>query len=657
MKVIDHIRIILLFAFVRISLFDAQAGEPELKGLLVEQAEIKAELETLPRLIPSAQVHGQLGFYGARAASQRIILDLGKEIEPDEIILFPGKLPVDSDQAEDIGFPPEVEVEISSDASFSETIRIGRWEEESPMEGARLAFLRFPVPKEVGITGRFLQLRIFGSMPGAEHRGRAFAFSEIIVMENGRNAALGRTVRNRGGFENAPRWTAQNLTDGYLCYLPGIGILESETNGFHSAIEASPDHVKWVEVDLGEAPLIDEIHLIPAHPPNFAHMAGFGFPKKFRILGYDQDGEEEVLFDFSSGGFPNPGACAVMFPLEQREFRRIRIEANELWERNNDYLFALAELQVWSGGENVAYGKPVSALDEVGIGLWSNPALTDGFSSQRNLLPLQDWIDGLTRHIVLERRSAEIAQSLDQNAVRARQRWFAFAVVVSLVGTVGFVLVIWIQRRQAARAHEALRQRLAHDLHDELGASISHLALQSDLARRELPDESPVNARLSKLSISARATIDEMRDVIWLLAPETDSWQSFLDRLESISRRLLDGIEYDIQIEGEVPQGKPGIGWVRECVLIYKEALTNILKHAEAEQVMVKLAWDASNLCMDISDDGRGFDLEDPSAGRGMGLQNYRRRVVRLGGNLDIQSSPAEGTHLSFGFPLERSQA
>lgn len=656
-KMVDYHTGVAIFLWVgTIATLNATAEELPSARLQVEQVEIKAELETLPRLIPSAQVHGQLGFYGFYAANQQITVDLGEEIAPDEIILFPGRLPVDSGDADELGFPPEVEVEISPDLSFSEAMRIGRWEEDSPGEGAGLRFLRFPVSDDSRISGRYLRLRIFGTTPEAEHRGRAFAFSEIVVLVNGRNAALGRPVQNRGGFENAPRWTGQNLTDGYLWCLTGNGVQRSESNGFHSAIEERLDRVKWVEVDLGEALLVDEIHLIPAHPRDFASMAGFGFPPRFRILGYNADGQETVLIDFTADGFPNPGADAVMFPIEPTPLRRIRIEASELWKRNNDYLFALAELQVWSGGENVALGGTVSAFDEVGWGLWSIASLTDGYSSQRNLLSWRDWLDGLSRRFALEKRSAEIATILDERAFRSQKRWVTGATVAVMAIVVGFVVMLWFQRRQAAGAREALRQRIAHDLHDELGASLSHLALQSDLARRQLPEDEPVRNRLTQLSESARDTLDNMRDVIWLLAPETDSWRGFQQRLETIAERLLEGLDHDFEVEGEIPDGKPGIEWARECVLIFKEAITNARKHAEARKVLVTLAWEQRKLQLVVCDDGRGFDGADSLSQSGLGIKNLQRRASALDGNLSIESKPGAGTSVRLDVPLPRKR-
>ena len=97
-----------------------------------------------------------------------------------------------------------------------------------------------------------------------------------------------------------------------------------------------------------------------------------------------------------------------------------------------------------------------------------------------------------------------------------------------------------LQRRRAAASREALRERIAHDLHDELGASLSHLALESDMARSELSAEDPMRTRLMGISETARDTLDHMRDIIWLLAPATYSWDGFQRRIEAIAERILD---------------------------------------------------------------------------------------------------------------------
>jgi len=639
-----------------VALFQGAAGDEWMSSsrLRTEHAEIARVLETLPDWVPNEQRNGRIGFHGRALPAQWIVIDLGETVAPEEVVLFPARLPIDAGTDNEGGFPPEIEVEIAAEESFENAVRLGRWEEEVEGGGVRLPMLRIMADPGEDLSGRFLRIRVFGSRPRRSGRGAFYSLGEILVLAGGRNAALHRPVTTSGSLENPPRWRAENLTDGYLWCLPGQGIRSSPSNGYHSAIEADPDQEKWVEIDLGELHSIDELHLVPAHPQDFSDTAGFGFPPQFRVLGVGADGRERVLFASGAAGFANPGASTVMLPVGGTPLRRVRIECPQLWERSGDFLFALGELQTWSMGENVAQGKPVQARDEVETGIWLTEALVDGFSSRHELLSWKEWLDGLCRRAELGERSRQITAILDQRAEEARRLWIAGGMAGVSVMVLGFLLALSLQRRQAAQSREALRQRIAHDLHDELGASLSHLALQSDLARRQLSEDDPVRDRLTGLSQSARSTLDDMRDAIWLLAPATDSWDGFQKRLESISERLLDGMDHAFRVAGEVPAGSPPIQWTREAVLFFKEAVTNARRHAEASWIEATLVWSGAKVLLLVRDDGRGFDPDDPNRSEGLGLRSLSSRAAALGGRLEVKSQPGAGTLIRLEAPLPR---
>jgi hypothetical protein len=162
----------------------------------------------------------------------------------------------------------------------------------------------------------------------------------------------------------------------------------SPSNGYHSAISATPDVIKWVQVDLGRSLPIDRIRLFPARPVDFPDTPGFGFPVRFRIeLAEDPSFiNAQTIANHSATDFPNPGDNPVIFTLNGAKARYVRVTAQRLWLRANDYAFALAEMQVETGGKNIALGKPVSALDSIEGGLWSAKYLVDNCDS-RHVLP------------------------------------------------------------------------------------------------------------------------------------------------------------------------------------------------------------------------------------------------------------------------------
>ena len=176
-----------------------------------------------------------------------------------------------------------------------------------------------------------------------------------------------------------------------LAALPGIGAV-SQTNGYHSLmmkqaeIEQQPNAEKWVQIDLGRSVPIDEIALVPARPVDFADTPGFGFPVRFRIEVSDDAAfaSPRTLVDRTAEDFADPGDEAVTFPAQATSARYVRVTATRL-RPSNDYLFALAELQVRSDGQNLALGAAASALDSIEGGRWGAAHVVDGYSSRQLL--------------------------------------------------------------------------------------------------------------------------------------------------------------------------------------------------------------------------------------------------------------------------------
>jgi hypothetical protein len=159
---------------------------------------------------------------------------------------------------------------------------------------------------------------------------------------------------------------------------------DSPTNGYHSQIEGQPEGEKWVQVDLGLAIPLQRVRLIPARPTDFRDSPGFGFPVRFKVETAIEakGGPFETLADFTGADFSNPGRSAVEIEAVGRTARIVRVTAVRLWERTNDFAFALGELQVESQGKNAALGREVSAFDSIEAGRWSTRALVDGFDSR-----------------------------------------------------------------------------------------------------------------------------------------------------------------------------------------------------------------------------------------------------------------------------------
>jgi cytochrome c553 len=176
------------------------------------------------------------------------------------------------------------------------------------------------------------------------------------------------------GIDRADRSYQAATTDRHLTSSVG-------TLGYHSEIAALPDDRKWVQIDLGEARELDEILLYPAHEVFGGHPGpGFGFPVRFRIdVANDEACLDAVaIADHTDEDHQPPGDAPLHFAVGGKRARYVRITATRLFERTNDWIFALGELVVLASDRNVAALAPVTAHDSIEAGgAWGKAYLTD----------------------------------------------------------------------------------------------------------------------------------------------------------------------------------------------------------------------------------------------------------------------------------------
>lgn len=622
---------------------------------------IQQELESLPKLIPSAQNQQRLGFHGLKADPAWVMIDFGRTVTPERIVIFPARLTVPAGVPSP-GFPAAFQIEISDASDFATSIRIVGWQEPEPGAGEHVSFLSFEGNRA---SGRFLRVRVTGfrddpSQPDQPY----FRLGEIVVLEKGRNVALTRPVTSTSGVFIARAWERRNLTDGYFWCLPLRGRETSPMNGHQSANSKQPfaGGNTWVEVDLGAAFAIDEVHLVPAHPRGrgYADLPGYGFPTHFRVLADPGTDREEVIRNennppYPAAALPDPGATQVMFDTHGLVARRIRISCEALGRRgsvvNAENLLAMSELQCWSEGKNLAAGCAVSASDTTTEAGWSPAALTDGYSSRHELLSWTAWLDGLAKSEALQAEARLIRAELQRLAESSARRKLTIAIASAIAIALIAAAVLLIQRTKSRQQQDMLRTRIARDLHDEIGASLSHLAMQGDLARQQLQRAELSPDRLEKISASARETLDQMRDIIWLLAPKAGDWQELSHRMEAIARRLLEGVAHQITHQGKPPDGRPAIEHTRDILAFLREALTNARKHARATEVRVHFDW-SGPLVITIEDDGQGFDMTEAQNRGGSGLDNLQARAAAMNATCEIKSTVGKGTVVRLATPL-----
>lgn len=242
--------------------------------------------------------------------------------------------------------------------------------------------------------------------------------------------------------------------------------------------------------------------------------------------------------------------------------------------------------------------------------------------------------------------------------------WFravAGAALLSLI--VGMTLVVTRARYRlqitsvrAARELEQERGRISRDMHDEVGASLTEIAILSDRIGRDAgTDEgNQVLEHVGRIGDKARVALDSIRGIIWATDPGNEDGSRVSAFLREYAGEVVEaaGVDghFDFPPPGVVPRTSPEVR--RTLFLVLKESLTNVLRHGRASRVDVRFVVDGRHLVLSVADDGVGFEIEERSARAGhQGLGNMAHRAQESGGTFVVHSASGEGTQVQVRVP------
>jgi signal transduction histidine kinase len=212
-----------------------------------------------------------------------------------------------------------------------------------------------------------------------------------------------------------------------------------------------------------------------------------------------------------------------------------------------------------------------------------------------------------------------------------------------------------IQEREQAEHHHAIeaeRSRIASDLHDDLGSSLTEISLLADAGPGTPPSLEKAGDRFHLISGKARSLVNTLDVIVWLVNPRKDSLPYLASYLASHTEEFLAAAKVACRLK--IPMDLPPLFLSAETrhglFLAVKEILNNIVRHAHATEVMMELSVQDGELLIGISDNGRGFVLTGHAAGDG--LLNLDKRMSRMGGRCRIHSQLAKGTTILLTLPL-----
>jgi len=218
-----------------------------------------------------------------------------------------------------------------------------------------------------------------------------------------------------------------------------------------------------------------------------------------------------------------------------------------------------------------------------------------------------------------------------------------------------------LERLERQRALERERARIARDIHDDLGASLTRITMLSQVAHGAAPEPERAVASLDQIFGTARELTRSLDEIVWAVNPRHDTLESLAGYLGKFAQDYLRAAH--IRCRLDVPMQLPA--WVltsevrHNLFLAVKEALHNVIKHAGATEVRITLTLAEGSFMWEVEDNGRGFvsgSRSQSSPDRlasGNGLANMHKRLEDVGGSCEVQSAPGAGTCVKFVVPVK----
>jgi two-component sensor histidine kinase len=237
--------------------------------------------------------------------------------------------------------------------------------------------------------------------------------------------------------------------------------------------------------------------------------------------------------------------------------------------------------------------------------------------------------------------------------------WFQLTLVSVCALAVLFCLWLMTQLTAQSKAQGFLqieRARIARDIHDDLGARLTHLLLLGEVAQSELSADSGTRAQLNQICEKARDLAHTLDEVVWAVNSRRDTLRDFATYVCKYAQFFLNStpIRCRLDVEPEIPPVIFDLPVRRNLFLAVKEALNNAAKHSEASEMFVRIYRHNQKLTVVVEDNGKGFDAAKANLARN-GMTNMTQRMGEIGGFFTVVSQPGSGCRVEFTVPLNHS--
>jgi signal transduction histidine kinase len=631
------------------------SGKESIATIKQRLADIDSQLDTLANYNPRSGV-GVGGFRSKRRVQathpEWIEIDLGQSSKIDEIVLVPEIRRSSDTSLKADGFPQEFRI-LAGKAGDREGKVIASFTREDQIL-PRIAPLVIPCD---GIEASWIRLEVSELSPRTWDSGYSLHLFEILVFSGSKNIALHQPVKvSSQNLMASDKYHAAFLVDGFLPYVMDAAKGE-RSNAFLAP--SPPGRPGYLVIDLGKAHSIDQVYL---HAVDLSdaipqkRFTNFGMPRHLIIEGANipdySDAEKLTEFRVASVFAAGP-IMMKKFPASSCRYVRLRViepsrATSSLGEAQALSNIGFAEIELFSDGINVAKAKQANGNYGFSSFNRSYTSLTDGRNFYGEILPIRQWLNELALRHELERQRPQIKLQLDglyEDQKKLLNRLAALAIILAA----GIIVTLLVTRLLRMRQIGRIRERLAADLHDELGANLHTIGLLSDLALDSRGDEhefSEIHRRIR--SESARSSI-EVRNSMDLLAMD-DFCANLEEDMQRAARRIMAKLDHELTIEGKSYLKKLKSRIRVDLFLFYKECLVNISRHSGASAFSSHLSADQAGVTLIIRDNGIGIDKQAD----GLIPNSLQRRARLLGAKVRVDHPAEGGTRVTLTIPAKK---
>ena len=226
--------------------------------------------------------------------------------------------------------------------------------------------------------------------------------------------------------------------------------------------------------------------------------------------------------------------------------------------------------------------------------------------------------------------------------------WFVPAIFLYVFLVIGiiFYLFLMYRFRQKMRLLR-VQDKIARDLHDDVGSTLSSIAILTQVAQNQLGN-SPEKTKslLVQIAENAQEMLENMSDIVWTNKTLNDNFEQLVVRMQEFTAKMLEpkGIEYDFAADESLNEIKWNAQKYYDFYMIFKEAINNAAKYSEANRLIISVLREKNKLILQIEDNGKGFDQTKKKTGNG--IANMKKRAEQLRGNFVIESAMGKGTKI-----------